>query len=96
MTDKTGYKFSIKANQSLSNGMIAFEGYFAFDTFDEFLTNKDLLTKMFQETQAQFEKEGFKCSSIIPNNMKDLANSKSKGAEALKNEAAKNGDKDKK
>lgn len=89
MTEKTGYKFSIKANQSLSNGMIAFEGYFAFDTFDEFNINKDLLVKMFKTQQEEFEREGFKCSSIIPNNMKELANSKSQGAKALVNEKEK-------
>jgi hypothetical protein len=78
MTEKTGYKFSAKFNQSLTSGTIAFEGYFGFDSFEEYLLNKDVLLRILKEQEEIFTKEGYKVASIIPNNLKLLGNDKKK------------------
>ena len=76
MTDnqKTGYKYSIKFNQSLTSGTIAFEGYFAFDEFHEFDTKPNPLLPMLQSIEKDFMDAGYKVASIVPNNLKQLAN----------------------
>ena len=75
MTEKVSYKYSIKFSQSLTAGTIAFEGYYAFDDKDEY--DPMVLLKMLEDTEDAFAKEGYKVASIIPNNMRDLANRKS-------------------
>jgi hypothetical protein len=72
MSEKTGFKYSIKFNQSLTSGTIAFEGYFAFDHPTEFDTGK--LLGMLQEQETAFANAGYKIASSIPNNMKQLSN----------------------
>ena len=76
MTEKTGYKYSIKFNQSLTSGTIAFEGYYAFDTVDEGLIDNHPLLHILKNIEKQFQEAGYKVASIIPNNMKDLENKK--------------------
>jgi hypothetical protein len=73
MTDKTSFKYSIKFNQSLSNGMIAFEGYMAFDDMADYDTNKNLLWQKLQEQDKLFRDNGFRTACEIPNNMDKLA-----------------------
>ncbi len=75
MTEKTGYKYSIKFNQSLTSGTIAFEGYYAFDDFVTDYDPERLLT-MLKNTETVFQAAGYKVASIIPNNMRDLENKK--------------------
>lgn len=79
MTEKTGYKYSIKFNQSLTSGTIAFEGYFAFDSPIDF--DPTVLVSMLKEQESAFQNEGYKVASAVPNNMKQLPNG---GAEKKK------------
>jgi hypothetical protein len=76
MTDqtsqKTGYKYSIKFNQSLTSGTIAFEGYYAFDQVGDY--DKKTLLELLKNTEKVFQDEGYKVASIVPNNLKQLAN----------------------
>ena len=74
MTEKTGYKYSIKFNQRLTSGTIAFEGYYAFDEFPQQL---NLLVEMLKSTEKVFAEEGYKIASSIPNNLQKLSNAKS-------------------
>ncbi len=71
---KTGYKYSIKFNQSLTSGTLAFEGYFGFDDPQEFEEQSAKLLTMLQKTEEVFTTAGYKVASIIPNNMRELAN----------------------
>jgi hypothetical protein len=70
MTEKTGYKYSIKFNQSLTSGTIAFEGYYAFDNPSEF--DKGILLGLLIAQEKAFQDKGYKVASIIPNNLKQL------------------------
>ena len=76
MTEKAGYKYSIKFNQSLTSGTIAFEGYFAFDLLNEY--DKQALLILLQNTEKVFQDAGYKVASIVPNNLKQLANTNTK------------------
>ena len=69
---KTGYKYSIKFNQSLTSGTLGFEGYYAFDEYDSF--NPHILLEMLKEQEKVFTEAGYKVASIVPNNLKQLAN----------------------
>ena len=75
-TEKTGYKYSIKFNQSLTAGTIAFEGFFAFDDPEQFDQQNGILLTMLQVQEEIFRSQGYKVASSIPNNMRDLANRK--------------------
>ena len=72
MSEKTGYKYSIKFNQSLTSGTFAFEGYLGFDHPSEF--DATILVNMLKEQESAFQAEGYKVASIIPNNLKQLSN----------------------
>lgn len=54
--EKTGYKYSINFNQSLTIGTIAFEGYFAFDLLSEY--DKQALLLLLQNTEKVFQDAG--------------------------------------
>ena len=54
--EKTGYKYSIKFNQSLTIGTIAFEEYFAFDLLSEY--DKQALLLLLQKTEKVFQDAG--------------------------------------
>jgi len=72
MTEKTGYKYSVKFNQSLTSGTIAFEGYYAFDEIEDY--DKETLLGLLVTTEKVFQDAGYKVASIVPNNLKQLAN----------------------
>ena len=72
MTEKTGCKYSVKFNQSLTSGTIAFEGYYAFDHLGEY--EPSVLVTLLHNTEKLFQDAGYKVASIVPNNLKQLAN----------------------
>ena len=74
MTEKVSYKYSIKFNQSLTSGTIAFEGYYAFDEHEKY--NPHILLTFLKETENTFKDAGYKVASTIPNNLKQLGNDK--------------------
>ena len=63
MTEKIGYKYSIKFNQSLTSGTIAFEGYYAFDEAKDF--EKKVLVELMKAQEKAFQDEGYKIASKI-------------------------------
>jgi hypothetical protein len=71
MTEKTGFKYSIKFNQSLSSGVVAFEGHYQFDESSdiELTHNKEFLVNQLKEQQRIFRLAGFKVASDIPEKM---------------------------
>ena len=74
MTEKTGYKYSIGFGQSMTSGVLAFHADYSFDG-DDGLDTK-FLVEMLQKQEKAFADAGYKVASIIPNNLKDLPNSK--------------------
>jgi hypothetical protein len=72
MTEKTGFKYSIKFSQSLTSGTIAFEGFYAFDEIKDY--DKETLLRLLVSTEKVFQDAGYKVASIVPNNLKQLAN----------------------
>ncbi len=73
MTEKTGYKFYIGVDQSVSNGMIKFSGAMYFDDFDDYENIKDKLWEKIHEQDELFRNNGFRTACEIPNNMDKLA-----------------------
>src|SRR4029079_1637166 len=71
MTEKTGYKFSIKANQSLSSGMIGLEAYYAFDGQKDF--DATVIPNILKAQEQKLTKAGYKLCSLIPNNMEQAS-----------------------
>jgi hypothetical protein len=69
---KNDYAFSVTVKQSLTSGILAFDLTYSTDYAID-LKGEKLLT-IFKNVQEAFQKDGFKVASIIPNNMKDLAN----------------------
>ena len=84
MTEKTGFKYSIGFGQSMTSGVLAFHGEYHFDDPTEFnLQNAKLLT-MLKNQEEVFTNAGYKVASIIPNNMKQLPNTKKEKEEEEK------------
>lgn len=70
MTEKTGYKYSAKASQSLTTGTIGFEVTMYFDDPTELEgANKNRLVDMMENVETTFEKRGYKIASIEPTNL---------------------------
>lgn len=73
MSEKTGYKYSVKFSQSLTTGTIGFEGYQAFDDINEF--DKTMLATLLENVEAEFSKRGYKIASINPTNSEKVIKS---------------------
>ena len=71
MSEKTGYKYSVKFSQSLTTGTIGFEGYQAFDDINEF--DKTMLPTLLENIEAEFSKRGYKIASITPTNAEKVS-----------------------
>jgi hypothetical protein len=70
---KKDFAYSVTVKQSLTSGIVAFDVTYSTDYAIDALKGEKLLT-IFKNVQEAFSKDGFKVASIIPNNMKDLAN----------------------
>ena len=73
-SEKT-WKYSIKFSQSLTSGIIAFHGEF---NFDKLIADFDptVLRDLIKIQEQAFKDAGYSVASIIPNNLKDLADKK--------------------
>lgn len=89
MTEKTGFKYTVKFSQSLTTGTIGFEGSYNFDDPKEFENpkNKQYLVGLLEAIEETFEKKGFKIASITPTNMEKNIPVKSGRQEAKELEA---------
>lgn len=68
-TGKTSYKFSVKANQSLTTGTIGFEGYLA---SDKPITDDDALNLLrgIERCEEKFEAAGYLVAKTSPTSIK--------------------------
>jgi len=63
--DKTGYRYRIGFSQSLSTGIIAFEGVIQFDTPNEYNNFPAQLTALIQQAEYKFRENGYRVASDI-------------------------------
>lgn len=61
----------------MTSGVLAFHGSVSFDNAKE--VPDDALLKMLQKQEEIFQEKGYKVASIIPNNLKQLANNGKEG-----------------
>ena len=70
MTEKTGYKYTVKFSQSLTTGTIGFEGSYSFDDPKDIENpiHKQYLVTLLEEIETTFDKKGYKIATFVPTN----------------------------
>jgi len=75
------YAYSVYTKQSLTNGIIAIETSFHTDKVEEAKDAKTIF-EIFANLEQKYKDKGYKVASMIPNNMKELANKKTEEKES--------------